>query len=463
MARLALQFLWAAAALCLLSLSGSAIAGDSKARQAEQNSAARGYQLLTQKAYLPADFDQEVFEELWKSWEEPLRSQAEKASVDERRKLAFSRYGLTQLPSAPPGTPTQYVVDGKGNWSMNCLACHQGKVAGRAIPGVPNSLFALETLTEDVRATKLRMGKELTRMDLGSLLMPLGTTNGSTNAVMFGVVLLSFRDHELNVLKNKSVPPMLHHDHDAPAWWNFRKKQTLYSDGFADKNHRALMQFLLVKENGPSKFRQWENEFRYIYAYLESLSPPEYPWEIDKPLAETGRMVFEQSCARCHGTYGEQEHYPNDIVPIEEVGTDRTRLDALTVEHRLHYSGTWFDFYGRSKTTTDPGGYVAPPLDGIWASAPYFHNGSVPTLWHVLNPAERPRIWLRTEDGYDQQRVGLEVTTFEALPPAAKKLPSERRRYFDTTRSGKSAAGHDFPNELTVKEKTALLEYLKTL
>jgi hypothetical protein len=41
-------------------------------------------------------------------------------------------------------------------------------------------------------------------------------------------------------------------------------------------------------------------------------------------------------------------------------------------------------------------GYIAPPLVGIWASAPYFHNGSVPTLWQVLDPDSRADIWTRT-------------------------------------------------------------------
>ena len=79
-------------------------------------------------------------------------------------------------------------------------------------------------------------------------------------------------------------------------------------------------------------------------------------------------------------------------------------------EHRRFYRESWFGEYGKLDVVEEPDGYVAPPLDGIWASAPYFHNGSVPTLWHVLHPDERPAVWLRSEDGYDQQRVGLEVT-----------------------------------------------------
>jgi hypothetical protein len=105
---------------------------------------------------------------------------------------------------------------------------------------------------------------------------------------------------------------------------------------------------------------------------------------------------------------------------------------------------------------------VAPPLDGVWATAPYFHNGSVPTLWHVLHPAERPTVWRRTPTGYDDSRVGLEVEELTELPPGRLRS-SDRRTFFDTRKPGKSAAGHDFPDVLTEAEKAAVLEYLKTL
>src|SRR4051794_1306995 len=142
--------------------------------------------------------------------------------------------------------------------------------------------------------------------------------------------------------------------------------------------------------------------------------------------------------------------------------TDRVRLDALTPAHRDAYGQSWFTQFGKLANIDQPAGYVAPPLDGIWASAPYLHNGSVPTLWHVLHPDERPKVWKRTEDGYDRNRVGLEIETFETIPKSLGD-PAERRRYFDTTRRGKSAAGHRFPDELSEADKTAVLEYLKTL
>ena len=138
------------------------------------------------------------------------------------------------------------------------------------------------------------------------------------------------------------------------------------------------------------------------------------------------------------------------------------RLNALTPEHRLWMKNGWLSHYGADPVDVDPTGYVAPPLDGIWASAPYFHNGSVPTLWHLLHPESRPKVWKRTEDGYDTSRVGLEIEELEKVPSSVK-IPARRRRYFDTSLFGKSAAGHLYPNALSEDEKTAVLEYLKTL
>ena len=421
----------------------------------------RGYWFLTQKAYLPPDFSQEIFDQTWKKWPEPLRSQAEKAKPEERRTMAFARYGLTPRPDDPT-RPLQYVVDQQGNWTMNCFACHGGKVAGKAWPGLPNSHFALATLTDDTRLIKLEQGKPLSRMDFGSLFVPLGATNGTTNAVNFGVALMAFRDKDLNFHGDRLPPKMVHHDLDAPAWWHFAKKEQLYIDGFAQKGHRALMQFMMVRSNGPEKFKEWENDFRDVFAYISSLKPPQYPYTIDRKLAARGETAFRRVCADCHGTYGREASYPERLVRIDEVKTDRVRLDSLSPAHRDSYGQSWFAEFGKKKYLDDPGGYVAPPLGGIWASAPYFHNGSVPTLWHVLHPQERPAVWQRTQDGYDQAKAGLEAKVFPAIP---KEITSdwEKRTYFNTTLFGKSAAGHEFPDRLSEEEKQAVLEYLKTL
>jgi mono/diheme cytochrome c family protein len=448
----------------LLSWAGTAAAEAPSGPRGGAGSAA-GLELLLTRPYLPADFDQEVFDALWTTWEEPLRSRAEQADVAGRRRMAMERYGLVPHPD-DPSRSMQYVVDAAGNWTMSCLACHQGQVGGVAIPGVPNSNYALETLTEDVRLVKVRQRKALGHMDMGSLLLPLGTTVGTTNAVIFGMALMRHRDADLNIVSRPPRFDLPHHDMDAPAWWHYRTRRGLYADGFAAKGHRMLMQFLLVKENGPERFREWEDDFRQIESWIDGLEPPRWEGAIDHTLAARGAELFTRHCAECHGTYGPGRSYPERVVPIDVIGTDRARLDALTARERRELNESWFGHHGADAVSladrAEPVGYVAPPLDGVWATAPYFHNGSVPTLWHLLHPAARPVVWRRSPTGYDESRVGLVIESAPDMP-AGRLPPAERRAWFDTRRPGKRAAGHEFVDVLDESGKTAVLEYLKTL
>jgi mono/diheme cytochrome c family protein len=487
----------------------------------------RGFRHLTTKPYLTPDFDDEVFAQLYTQWDEPSRKAAEAATPAERRALTFARYGLTEFPESPRTTALQYTPAADAGWTMNCLACHTGRVAGRVIFGAPNTHYLLQSLTEDVRSVKLRLGKRLTHMDKGSLLYPLGGSAGTTNAVMFGHILLNYRDPDLTFHADRPPPVLTHHDVDAIPWWHYKHKTKLYVDGFAPKNHRALMQFLLIPRNGPDKFAAWEPEYKDIEAWITSLEAPKYPFAIDEKLVTAGHQVFEKNCATCHGHYkapqnktglapsprvaalnqtglapsprvrgegggeglvdsssGQEEQeeqftgrhpwqtiathstllsYPEKIIPLEEIGTDPVRLNSMSIGGRERYGTTWFTYFGREPVVADPGGYVAPPLEGVWATAPYFHNGSVPTLADVLKSSERPKAWHRTPDGYDTSRVGLEAERLEAVPAAIARDFRARRLYFDTTLDGKSAAGHTFGDRLSDEERKAVVEYLKTL
>ncbi len=429
------------------------------AKPATLTPAERGWQRLRSDAYAPAEFKVELFDRLWEFWPAALKEQAAKASPEERRKMAFSRYGLVADPDDPQAAPLSVVDDGQGGWVMNCLACHQGKVEGQPIPGVGNSHFAFQTLTTDV--AKARQALEGQRAGGMSGFVPLGLSNGTTNAQVFSVVLTAMRDKDLNLVKQPKFPRFKNHDLDAPPFWNVKHKKNLYIDGFVPKTHRVIMQFALVPGNTAESFKEREDAFREILAWIESLEAPKYPGKIETALADVGRVAYERVCADCHGTPGIAESYPERTIAIDEIGTDRTRLDGMPAEHRRFYRDSWFGEYGKLEVTEEPEGYVAPPLDGVWASAPYFHNGSVPTLWHVLHPDARPAAWLRSENGYDHERMGLEVQEFAAMPSEVKDL-EQKRSYFNTAIAGKSAAGHNFPNELSEDERQAVLEYLKT-
>ena len=428
--------------------------------------AARGYEILRTKPLLPPDFDRETLLKTPMVWPADLKAAARAEDGAGRLAMAFSRYGLVPPPAGDPvGGDVLNYVETPAGWVMNCFACHGGKVAGETIPGLPNSHYGLETLTEEVRSVKLWTGKPLSHQDLGLMRFPLGGSHGTTNAVMFGVVLDALREPDMTVNLAADVTAggeLVHHDVDAPPWWHAKKKRQLYIDGFSPKNHRVLMQFMLLPTASREEVYAWEDDFRDVLAYIESVEAPAYPFAIDEDLAAAGRRVFERTCTDCHGTYSDdpaEETYPEVTVPIEVVGTDRVRLDALTVAHRRHLKSTWMSRYGADPVVEDPGGYVAPPLDGVWASAPYFHNGSVPTLAGVLSPETRPTIWRRTEDGYDRDRVGLEVEELTEVPARDPRFAFDTRRA-DT---GKTNTGHDFAAELPADQKRALLEYLKTL
>lgn len=418
-----------------------------------------GLRLLLEKPYLPPDFDGELFDQLWRIWEQPLRDRASKMPTNQRRLLAFERYGLDPVPDRD--LPAQFTKTADGGWAMNCFACHGGKVAGKLMLGAPNSLFAMQTLYDDVRMAKIFLGKRFSHMDVGSMVVPLGGTIGTTNAIVFGIALGANRDEDLNFRRRFFSYKLLHHDHDAPAWWNLHRKTHMYLDGFAPKDHRGLMQFFLVEANGPKQYHDWENDYRKILAWMETLRPPKYPWPVDEPLATQGRIAFERNCATCHGKYGPDDRYPEVPVAIDELGTDRARFDAIDPKMREGYKKSWFGRNVANKVIVRSEGYVAPALGGVWASAPYLHNGSVPTLWHMLHPKERPAIWRRSRDIYDTKKVGLEFSKVAKVPEKISAV--ERRWYFDTANFGKSAAGHNYPDRLSENEKSAVLEYLKTL
>ena len=448
----------------LLVVAAIAQVADCAWSQDEQAAADRGYRHLTEVPLIPPDFYQDTFEDVWREWPVALKERAAVASSSERRQMAFDRYGLTSRPNDNSGRPLQYTMGPDGGWSMNCFTCHGGTVYGDPIPGSPNNQIALQTLTEETFANKRRNRKAPSRMDLGAMVIPLGTTNGTTNAVVFGMGLMDARDTDLNVVM--TLPKLwTHHDMDAPPWWYFYKRPAMYIDGFAEKGHRGLMQFTLVPENGPEYYRRHESDFKDVLAYITSLRPPKYSGPIDQQLRKIGAQIFEAHCAECHGTYGEDWTYPNRRIPLANIETDPVRLTALTVAGRKKYADSWFAHAQEDRqqqTDVDPEGYVAPPLDGIWASAPYLHNGSVPTLWHILHSEARPTLWRRTSLRMDEERVGLTFEQAHVMPTDEEDIVL-RRSYFDTRQFGKKNTGHTYPDALSEAEKRALLEYLKTL
>ena len=109
-------------------------------------------------------------------------------------------------------------------------------------------------------------------------------------------------------------------------------------------------------------------------------------------------------------------------------------------------------------------GYIAPPLDGVWATAPYLHNGSVPDLRSLLDSRLRPDFWQHRVNPrtYDPTVLGWEYELLRHDKSAVGE-PNAKARVYDPTLPGYGNDGHLFGDGLTDAERTAVIEYLKTL
>jgi hypothetical protein len=199
---------------------------------------------------------------------------------------------------------------------------------------------------------------------------------------------------------------------------------------------------------------------RRVARWLLDPRPPPSPMRgaADPAAVARGRQIYMRACASCHGRQdGERYAFEGarlgHVEPIERIGTDRARLDSYTPEF-LRQQRAYLGFSRFTKTE----GYANHPLDGLWLRGPYLHNGSVPTLADLLEPAEaRPRAFLRGDDTLDEARGGFRsppCTTGEPAPPG--------RFCFDTTRPGNGNAGHDYGTGLSRTEKDDLVAYLRT-
>ena len=240
----------------------------------------------------------------------------------------------------------------------------------------------------------------------------INTARGTTNAGMMAVVLLSLRNPDLSRRRfplplGANLPEL-----DAPPWWNLKHKKTMYYDGRTPAaSVRANMQFLLG-EKTLEEFKALEPTFRDIQAYLLSLRAAE---------VSASRSTRCQGGTRQGGLRADLRPLPRHlrrgpVVSQQDRAARRDRHRPGAVAGHLdraveHYNATWFG--EDHPVDTERVGYQAPPLDGIWASAPYLHNGSVPTLHALLESSTRPSRFTRPPstdfEHYDTRASRLEV------------------------------------------------------
>lgn len=265
---------------------------------------------------------------------------------------------------------------------------------------------------------------------------------------------LTWRDEPDQPIPTEVVPT------DVPAWWLMKKKNALYYNalGVGDFGRLSTASDLLTMLDS-AEARQIDENFPDVMAYLQSIEVPEYPFMIEQFSADQGKVLFEERCSSCHGTYGDNPTYPNLLVEVSTVGTDPALADVYQTNPQYHewYNQSWFAQGPNAAELQPTNGYIAPPLDGIWATAPYLHNGSVPSLDDLLNSSQRPTYWRRvTFDNadFDEQKVGYVYETLDSKVDA---------QTYDTTLPGYGNGGHVYGDAFTDEERRAVIEYLKTL
>lgn len=322
---------------------------------------------------------------------------------------------------------------------------------------------------------------------------------------------------------------------DPMPWWQLKYKEYINWDGLMKKSSRVVVQASLSPGRTGEQIREMDGLFSYLYDEIHRMDSPVYPKvkDLNSDKIARGEKAFNKVCAECHGRHSEngvyyrdpkdfrdsnKGKYKDEIIHLDHLKTDSRRITGMNIPYINTVEQTWLGHYGSpqyefrtrsvlkeylnensdenyqtakdirrlctSKTDTECTnsltqlmkskvyGYQVPPLWGIWASAPYFHNGSVPNLRGVLFLEERPKRWQLIDDpaqtnapytSYNIDAPGLSVEV--NLPPNLGGT-----KIYDTDYPGCSNKGHDildwsqkpavpFSNET----KEDILEYLKTL
>ncbi|HEU4471742.1 MAG TPA: c-type cytochrome [Flavisolibacter sp.] len=357
----------------------------------------------------------------------------------------------------------------------NCLQCHAQVFDGKLVIGLGNSLADF-TRNERLDVANLELLEKILSLNApkqyeaaapfirtSKAITPYlyAHTRGVNIADRLAALLVAHRDpltfrwtDSLQLSIPDEVIPT-----DTPPWWLLKKKNAMFYNGFGRGDFgRFLMASNLLTVNDTSESRLVNEHMPDVLAYIYSLTPPKYPKPVDEALASKGKMVFESNCASCHGSYGEKPAYPNLLIPESIIGTD-------SLLYKSNYSNPQFvNWFNKSWFTMGPNparlepftGYIAPPLDGIWVTAPYLHNGSVPTIEALLNSKLRPQYWSRDFDqpSYDYQKLGWKFSVENKAGGAS---------VYNTTLPGYGNYGHYFGDALSEAERKAVIEYLKTL
>ena len=280
---------------------------------------------------------------------------------------------------------------------------------------------------------------------------------------------------------------------DIPQIWDVEKQASIHHNG----NTNTILGRNFISAIGTFYDRSLESlmdadprRLGKIGKISEKIEAPLYPEDvfgpIDREKAALGADLYAQHCSACHAlTLPEGEVTDLPRYSAAETGTDEAYFDVFEVPVRgiagvdeqpydqalmavmADFGDKWLERYeitdeeAARLEVSNPYWkferiWISRPMSGIWAAAPYLHNGSVPTMYHLLLPAsERPVKFTYFSREYDPINMGFK---WDEPLDAAPLLAT-----YDTTVSGLGNQGHEYGTSMTDDERYALIEYLKTV
>ncbi len=424
--------------------------------------------------------------------------------------------------------------DGVALANGNCFGCHAGMVNGQVVAGLGNnrmmpqykskskpSMAGMMKLMASLSDKEKKIVAERMKGMQGTILLTPDTASRGDHFGPFAVwsvssriadpaktgLLISNEKTDLSELVATTQVPAV----DPMPWWlmKYKKRGYWYSDSSPYSAKDFSMNFTTVHEDMNENHAAHVESTAKALAFARETQSPIYPRSLDADLVKKGADLFHGrvkpanrkgfvSCKTCHGTYTKKSSQPDLAKPgswtvaynhsdkFRNVKTDPTYNEVLQkfrpiTEHMekllVYYQEQGTPELAPQASVPDKPGYVAPALVGVWASAPYFHNGSVPTITAVLNSKERPEIWSRNfsdPHAYDFDLVGLQHSAMtrsefdESAVKAAEAHPKSKasidhRSIYDTQSFGHANTGHTFGDNLSDEERSAVIEFLKSL
>ncbi|MBD66189.1 MAG: hypothetical protein CME62_13340 [Halobacteriovoraceae bacterium] len=477
--------------------------------------------LLLHRGFDPENNDpQDAIDKLFQEYGLPTKVSIQ--NLPEQQQIQMPEYfGLFKGNLHGGKYPFKVRIEGSG---FSCAACHSGinyTEQGHPLPdqvflGAPNTSLNLEAYTYDVyraflnivnkkkefKAYLLKIFPRITRMEyrtislifkkefinkvkhLESQLNRQSPAQNGGAGLTNGVASLKF---QLGILTNNETAPSETGYTSIPVIFDREFRNSLLYDGVykpvkpsqsEDDKLNALAEvisFFTVSTtaNHPLQAKAHIPQVRKVVDYLLSAKRPRFPGKIDPLKARAGEKVFINKCASCHGQYSALQEdllapklvsFPNKLVTLKQIGTDSSRVDVIDEEFKTAVESS---VMGEYIQVVQNKGYIAPILTSLWMSAPYLHNGSVPTLFELMNPSKRKEKFQVGGHKLNFKTVGIEHEKKNMQGVwvyTGNYKPWSNPEVYDTKSPGRSNKGHLSPfDTMSDEDKQSLLEYLKLL